>query len=110
MGRFVRGDVVIIPFPFSDLWGSKKRPVFIIADLPGDDLIACQITSKAKSDQFALSLGAHDFVSGGLPIDSFIRPNKIFTVDKNLILSIAGHLTEEKIQEALNAVVAIISS
>ena len=62
MGKFVKGDVVIIPFPFSDLKGSKKRPALVVTDLPGDDFIACQITSKANSDSFALPLNANDFV------------------------------------------------
>ncbi|MCL2230420.1 MAG: type II toxin-antitoxin system PemK/MazF family toxin [Treponema sp.] len=110
MGKFVKGDVVIIPFPFTDLSGSKKRPAFVIADLPGDDFIVCQITSKSTSDPFALSLEAQDFTAGSLPIDSFIRPNKIFTADKNLILSAAGHVSEIKTHAVLNAVIAIISS
>jgi len=110
MGKFVKGDVVIIPFPFSDLSGNKKRPAFVVADLSGDDIIICQITSKSKYDTFALPLGAQDFVSGGLPVESFIRPNKIFTADKNIILSVAGHLSEDKIRDAINTVIKIISS
>jgi len=109
MGKFVRGDIVIIPFPFTDLSGSKKRPAFAVADLNGDDIIVCQITSKSKFDPLALPLGIHDFVSGSLPVDSFIRPNKIFTADKNIILSVAGHTGEDKIREVLNAVITIIS-
>jgi len=110
MGQFVKGDVVIIPFPFSDLSASKKRPAFVLADLSGDDIIVCQITSKSKSDSFALPVGASDFISGGLPVDSFIRPNRIFTADKNIILSVAGHLDEAKIRSAINTVITIISS
>ena len=110
MGKFIKGDVVVIPFPFTDLSDSKKRPAFVIADLPGDDIIVCQITSKAKSDPFALPIGSSDFISGNLPIESFIRPNKIFTADKNLILSVVGHLSEIKIQDAINAIISIISS
>jgi len=110
VGRFVRGDIVTIPFPFTDLSGNKKRPAFVATDLSGDDIIVCQITSKSKSDPFSLPLSAHDFVSGGLPVDSFIRPNKIFTADKNIIFSVAGHLREDKIREVLNAVITIISS
>ena len=110
MGRFVKGDVVIIPFPFTDLSNLKKRPAFVVADLPGDDIIVCQITSKAKSDSFALPLAAHDFISGGLSVDSFIRPNKLFTADKNIILSVAGHLSENKIHDVAIAVINIISS
>jgi mRNA interferase MazF len=110
VGRFVKGDIVTIPFPFTDLSGNKKRPAFVVTDLDGDDIIVCQITSKSKSDPFSLPLNVHDFVSGGLPVDSFIRPNKIFTADKNIILSVAGHLSEDKIREVLNAVITIISS
>ena len=110
MGEFVKGDVVIIPFPFTDLSGRKKRPAFVVADLSGDDIIVCQITSKAKSDSFALPLTTHDFISGSLLIDSFIRPNKLFTADKNIILSVAGHLSENKIHDVVIAVINIISS
>jgi mRNA interferase MazF len=109
MGKFVKGDVVIIPFPFSDLSGNKKRPAFVVADLSGDDIIVCQMTSKLKSDSFALAIGTHDFVSGSLPVDSFIRPNKLFTANKNMILSVAGRLCETKTRDVLNSIITIIS-
>ncbi len=49
MGRFVKGDVVIMPFPFSDLSASKKRPALVVASLAGDDVILCQITSHPSA-------------------------------------------------------------
>ena len=110
MVSFIKGDIVIIPFPFTDLSGSKKRPAFVVADLPGDDIIVCQITSQSKLFPFAISVNASDFFSGGLPIDSYIRPNKIFTADKNIILSVAGHLNETKINEAVNSIITIVNS
>ena len=48
MGRFIKGDVVVVPFPFSDLSTSKRRPALVLADLAGDDLILCQITSGPR--------------------------------------------------------------
>jgi len=110
MGGFVRGDVVVIPFPFTNLTGSKKRPAFVLTDLSGDDIIVCQITSKFRSDPYALPVDASDFSSGGLPVDSFIRPNKIFTANKNIILSVTGHLSETKVTAVVNAVINIVSS
>ena len=50
MERFVKGNVVIIPFPFSDLSDSKRRPALVLADLQGNDIILCQITSQNSSD------------------------------------------------------------
>jgi len=37
LGKFIRGDIVIIPFPFTDLSDNKKRPAFVVADLEGDE-------------------------------------------------------------------------
>jgi mRNA interferase MazF len=60
--KFVKGDVVILPFPFSDLSSSKKRPEFVLADLKGDDIILCQITSKNVRNSMAISLKNTDFI------------------------------------------------
>ena len=38
MGKFVKGDVVVVPFPFSDLTANKKRPTLVVAALVGDDV------------------------------------------------------------------------
>ena len=109
MGKFVKGDVVVLPFPFSDLSGSKRRPALVIADLDGDDTILCQITSVAKFDKYAVAIKSDSFISGSLSVDSYVRPNKIFTADKKLILSVAGRLSEEKASEIADSVIKIIS-
>lgn len=86
MARFVRGDVVVIPFPFSDLSQSKRRPALVIATLQGDDVILCQLTSKAIRDTYAISLDDADFASGNLKQPGNIRPNRLFTADTHIIL------------------------
>jgi mRNA interferase MazF len=90
MERFVRGTVVVLPFPFSDLKGTKRRPALVLADLPGDDIILCQITSQESKDSFAIPLNQSDFIVGSLPAQSYIRPTRIFTADKNIILRKSG--------------------
>ncbi len=76
MGRFVKGDVVVLPFPFSDLTTSKKRPAVVVASLTGDDVLVCQITSKAVSDHYGVAVSSADFATGNLHHDSNIRPNR----------------------------------
>ncbi len=66
MARFVKGDVVVIPFPFSDLSQSKRRPALVVATLEGDDVILCQLTSKTIRDDYAIPLDDADFASGNL--------------------------------------------
>jgi mRNA interferase MazF len=91
MAGFVKGEVVVIPFPFSDLSASKRRPALVLADLPGDDVILCQITSKnSPADTFSIPISNTDFISGSLMVDSNIRPNRIFTADKGIIIRSVG--------------------
>lgn len=56
MGAFVRGDVVVVPFPFSDLSATKRRPALVVATLSGVDVMLCQITSQASRDASAIPL------------------------------------------------------
>jgi mRNA interferase MazF len=108
MGRFVKGDVVIIPFPFSDLSDSKRRPAFVIASLPGDDIILCQITSQVKKDKFSITLSSSDFISGSLPVESYIRPTRIFTADKKIILRKAGIVKTSISTSVVNLIIELI--
>ena len=71
MARFVKGDVVVVPFPFSDLTQAKRRPTLAVSVLEGDDVILCQITSKAVRDKYAIPLADSDFMSGGLEMVEF---------------------------------------
>ena len=48
MERFVAGDIVVVPFPFSDLSGNKRRPALIVATLKGDDMILCPLTTTKR--------------------------------------------------------------
>jgi mRNA interferase MazF len=64
--RFVKGDVVVVPFPFSDLTRAKRRPALVIAELEDDDLILCQITSQFIRDKYAVSIDENDFETGTL--------------------------------------------
>jgi mRNA interferase MazF len=110
MGRFVKGDVVVVPFPFSNLSAAKKRPALVVAALTGDDVILCQITSPAVGDAYAIALSNADFSAGSLHHNSNIRPNRIFTADSNIVQYRAGVVTSEKILEVINRIVQIISA
>lgn len=108
MGKFIKGDVVVLPFPFSNLSSAKKRPALIIADITGNDYIMLQITSKNVKDSYAIPLLGADFSSGSLNHDSNIRPNKIFTLDEKLVLYKIGHISNTKLFDCINKICSII--
>ena len=108
MEKLVKGDVVVLPFPFSDLTASKKRPALIIAVLEGNDVILCQITSRLRTDSYSILLANSDFKTGGLNLVSNIRPNRLFTAEKSLIQYKIGSLADKKLNEIIKSVCDIV--
>jgi mRNA interferase MazF len=108
MERLVKGDVVVIPFPFSDLSSTKKRPALVITNLKGEDLILCQITSKDSKDKYSISLSQEEFKHGSLKQDSNIRPNKIFTADVSIIDYKIGSVIPAKAKKVVQRICKII--
>lgn len=108
MEAFVKGDVVIVPFPFFDLSSSKRMPALVIANLPGEDIILCQVNSKLLKDEFSIALLDSDFITGSLKQDSNIRPNRIFTASKSIIRYKAGLVNSGKLSKVRNKIVSLL--
>ena len=104
MGTFAVGDVVLITFPYADFSKFKKRPALVVGRAEFDNLILCQITSKAETSKRALLLTDQDFRVGSLHLDSYIRPDKLFTVETTIIEKIIGRLHRRPKQTVLSRV------
>ncbi len=102
------GEVVLVPFPFSDLSQSKVRPAICLADAGRGDWILCQITSSPYGDPAAIPLDSPDFASGSLLVASFARPGKLFTAHSGLMVRSVGVLTAAAFGRVLSAVAAIL--
>jgi mRNA interferase MazF len=99
LGELSVGTVVLCRFPFSDLSTNKVRPCLIVGIAEFGDVIVCQITSRAYSSKKALKLTRGDFSEGYLVIDSYIRPDKLATLDRRIIASRIGSLSVNKLQD-----------
>ena len=108
MERFVRGDVIVIEFPFSDLKSSKRRPALIIKIPKGEDIIICQITSDSQNKDVEVSLKNNEFAKGGLKRDSYVRIDKITTIKKTRIKYKIGSLKSEKFNEIINKIISFL--
>ncbi len=104
----MKGEVVTVPFPFYDLSSAKPRPVLVLIELPGDDVVVAMITSTGK-DPNAVNLQAKDFETGGLSHDSFIRPAKLFTIQKRMLGKVHGKVSESKRLEVVAKLTRLLS-
>jgi mRNA interferase MazF len=109
VGKPVAGEVIVIPFSQTDLTAGKRRPALVLVDLPGDDLILCQITTHARSDESSVALDVADFENGKLNQPSFIRPQRLFTVEQRVILYSVGRVKRGKLTEVLTKARALFN-
>lgn len=108
MAEFVGGDVVVVPFPFTDLQSTKRRPAVVLATFARGDLLICQITSRSESHPTAVAIGPNDFLRGGVDRPSVALPHRLVTVHEAVILRSAGTLTPSKLAELVERVCAVI--
>lgn len=109
MERFIKGDIVVIPFPYSDLTNAKRRPALVLADSSYNNLILCQVTSQHTGDSFSISITDADFKQGKLQKISNIRPNKLFTADESIILYKTGSLKSETLNTVIDRIISIFT-
>lgn len=107
MERFVAGDIVVVSFPYTNLAQTRKRPALVLADLEGDDIVICEITSRIRKDNYVVSLENKDLESGILKTDSIIRPNRLLTIDKKIINYKFGRVKTTKLEEVFNKLKAV---
>jgi mRNA interferase MazF len=61
-----------------------------------------------RTDEYSIPLIDVDFISGGLNQSSKVRPNRLFTADAGIIVYRPGHVSEMKLDEIVDRLVAIV--
>lgn len=107
-----QGGIILIPFPFTDLSGSKKRPALVVSgdqfNKRSEDVICCLITSNPKDRQEAVPITNKDLGSGFLEFDSKVKPYRLFTVDKGVVHKTLGTLNKRKLDEVVSGIHRVI--
>ncbi|MEQ8999753.1 MAG: type II toxin-antitoxin system PemK/MazF family toxin [Coleofasciculus sp. B1-GNL1-01] len=99
-----KGDIVLVPFPFTDLSTTKLRPAVVLwVDSTGDDITLCFISSqnltRLSPDEFVLDTSDPEFSNTGLKVTSKVRVTRIVTLERRLITRRIGKLGVNQIQQ-----------
>ena len=97
------GQIVLFPFPNTDLSQGKLRPALVVGALPGafDDWLICMISTQTRhfyegfDDQ--IQTGDTDFVSSGLKRSSIIRVGRLAVVDSNVLVGWVGEISPNRL-------------
>ncbi len=111
MARFSRGDIVILPFPFSDATGAKRRPALVLAELPfmgGMDYLVCMISSQKTSDPHSFEILPSDLVTGRLAVQSYLRPMYLFGAEGNAIVRRVAVMNPATLSRVAKTIVSVV--
>lgn len=97
--KFKQKELVLLPYPFTDQEGSKVRPAIIISNdefnKKCQDCVMIPLTTVIKDEPYSIIIDQEDLSSGKLLKPSRIRIDKIFTINKNLIMMQIGKMSEK---------------
>ena len=100
---FKQGDIVIVPFPFSDLKGTKQRPVLVLSKSEYndncEDIITCGITSNKKNSGYSIMVDNKDLIEGNIPSPSRIKTDKLFTLNKIIVIKKIARVNKETFEK-----------
>lgn len=92
-------DIVLIPVPFTDLTSQKKRPTIIISSDAynhyNEDIVVVALTSNVEPKEFSVALSADDLEDGILKVTSMVRVDKIYTLNKSIVIKTFGRIKPE---------------
>jgi len=107
-------EIVLVPFPYSDLSATKKRPVLIISNddynSRFDDILICVITSNQFKDDYSIDLRNDDLEIGILPELSVVKTHKLFTIDKSKIIKKFSVVKNEYYVQIEQMIIKLIQS
>ena len=94
---YKQGDIILVPFPFTDFSGEKVRPAIVLSSRgEGDDLTLCFISSvvpnKILGNEVLIDKKKENFEKTGLKVSSIIKVTKIATLEKKVVLGKLGIL------------------
>lgn len=101
--QYKQRNIVLIPFPFTDLTGAKKRPALIISNEKinkTEDRICCLITSNPQSKGIKIK----NIEKGILPFTSYVKPQRLFTIHKGLIKQNICTISKEEYNKVLSSI------
>ena len=103
MTAYNPGDVILVPFPFAERAGGRKRPALVVSPHHHNEetsqILIAQITSRVSSAPRPGDSPIQDWKTANLPRPALVRA-RFATIDSSLVLRKLGALTETDLQTA----------
>ena len=109
---FNQGEILVVPFPFSDLTSVRQRPVLVLSkkdyNEKCEDIVTCGITSNLKDTMCSILIDDSNLIEGKLPAKSRIKFDKLFTLDKSIVIKKVARLDKVSFEKVRRGIFSLI--
>jgi mRNA interferase MazF len=107
MMPFAQGEVLVLPFPYSDKLAEKKRPAVVVSKPALESahgLVWVAMITSDRGARRADDVAISNMARAGLPAPSLVRPVKLATIEPARVLRVAGALVRADLAAVLRAI------
>ncbi len=92
MTTYNKKDIILVPFPFSELTYAKKRPALILASIPTRNELICMMLTSTKDTDPAVDIPINNLAGTGLPKPTVARISRLFTLKSSIVNKKIGRI------------------
>ena len=92
MTTYNQRDIVLVPFPFSELTYAKKRPALVLASIPVRDELICMMLTSSKNIDYSVDIPIDSLAGTGLPKPTVARTSRLFTLKNSMVVKRMGQM------------------
>jgi mRNA interferase MazF len=109
---YKQGEIIIVPFPFSDLSSVKQRPVLVLSknvdNEKVEDIITCGITSNIKDSKYSVLIENKNLIEGEIPKPSIAKVDKLFTISQEIVKKKVGRINKETYEKVKSEFIKLV--
>ncbi|MBW3583542.1 MAG: type II toxin-antitoxin system PemK/MazF family toxin [Euryarchaeota archaeon] len=106
------GDIVLVPFPYTDQTARKTRPAMVLSDVTynrkGRDVIVLGMTSNLENSSHSVLVQGPDLASGSLIAPTRVKADKVLTIHQSLVRKQVGTIKPTILDQVLKEFLALL--
>lgn len=106
-------DIVLVPYPFSDLSQAKYRPAIVMSNDAYNrkfkDFIGIPLTTNPNARDHTVPVTSREMATGSLTVDSVAKADKIFSLEQKLVVKTYGQLRQDAFDKIRTELLTLFS-
>lgn len=111
--RPARGNIVLVPVPFTDLTSHRRRPLVVVSNdayqSATQDFVCVAMTSNLKVEPYSFEITSADLADGALNRPGRVRADKVFTLAQAIIVARFGRVNQQTLDRIRQEVASLLS-